>query len=132
MHAIVKVANRRGTAAARITLRPAELGGVQVQLRSHAGGVSASLTAETRAGAEALGVTYGELRRSLEAQGIVVHTIDVQFAGSGLGPDGRGERWQSLAEQMAGAVRKGDDEQDETTIEPSKLPDSGAQIDVLA
>jgi len=33
MHAIVKVANRRGMAAARITLRPAELGGVQVQLR---------------------------------------------------------------------------------------------------
>jgi flagellar hook-length control protein FliK len=132
MHAIVKVANRRGTAAARITLRPAELGGVQVQLRSHAGGVSASLTAETRAGAEALGVSYGELRRSLEAQGIVVHTIDVQFAGNGLGPDGRGERWQSLAQQMAGAVQNDDDDQDETTIEPSQLPDSGAQIDVLA
>ena len=132
MHAIVKVANRRGTAAARITLRPAELGGVQVQLRSHAGGVSASLTAETRAGAEALGVSYGELRRSLEAQGIVVHTIDVQFTGGGLGPDGRGERWQSLAQQMAGAVQNDDDDQDETTIEPSQLPDSGAQIDVLA
>jgi flagellar hook-length control protein FliK len=132
MHAVVKVANRRGTAAARITLRPAELGGVQVQLRSHAGGVSASLTAETRAGAEALGVSYGELRRTLEAQGIVVHAIDVQLAGGGLGPDGRGERWQSPAQQMGASVRHDDDDQDETTIEPSRLPDSGAQIDVLA
>jgi flagellar hook-length control protein FliK len=132
MHALVRVANRRGTAAARITLRPAELGGVQVRLRAHEGGVSAQITAETSAGAQALGASHAELRRSLESQGIVVHTIDVQLAGDGLGADGSARQWESQNASAQAAAYAEDDVEGETTIEPSLLPDSGAQVDVLA
>ena len=133
MHALVRVANRRGTAAARITLRPVELGGVQVRLRAHEGGVSAQITAETSAGAQALGASHAELRRSLESQGIVVHGIEVQLAGDGLGADSSAHQRESQA-AFAQAARFAEDdiEGETTTIEPSLLPDSGTQVDVLA
>ena len=134
MHALVKVANRRGTAAARITLRPAALGGVQVRLRAHAGGVSASLTAQTSAGAQALGAAHGELRRALEAQGIAVHTIDVQLAGDRPGPEGRPQGWQPGGQHGSPQQAREDDEEFEPhhTIEPTRLPLADGQVDVLA
>ena len=134
MHALVKIANRRGTAAARITLRPAALGGVQVRLRAHAGGVSASLTAQTPAGAQALGAAHGELRRALESQGIAVHTIDVQLAGDRPGPDGRSQGWQPGGRGGSPQQARDDDEEFEPhhTIEPTRLPPADGKVDVLA
>ncbi|HEX2587434.1 MAG TPA: flagellar hook-length control protein FliK [Gaiellales bacterium] len=134
MHALVKVANRHGTAAARITLRPAALGGVQVRLRAHAGGVSASLTAQTAAGAQALGAAHGELRRALEAQGIAVHTIDVQLAGDRPGPEGRSHGWHPGSQDGPPQHAHEDDEEFEPhhTIEPTRLPLADGQVDVLA
>jgi flagellar hook-length control protein FliK len=102
-----------------------------VRLRAHEGGISASLTAQTSAGAQALGASHADLRRSLECQGILVHSIEVQLAGDGLGADAQARGWQS--QTAAAALPPEDDDTDsDQTIEPSTLPDAGGQVDVLA
>ena len=55
---------------ARISLHPADLGGVRITMRVHDGTVAATLAAETPAAAQALAQTASDLRRSLEGQGL--------------------------------------------------------------
>ena len=75
---VVRMAVRDGATQAHITLHPAELGEVSIRLRYHAGGISADVLAESHAAAQALQGAASELRRSLEAQGLVVHGLDVR------------------------------------------------------
>jgi hypothetical protein len=76
--AVVRLAVRDGSTQARITLEPAELGRVEIHLRYQAGGVAATLLADGTEAAQALVAAAGELRRSLEAQGVAVLALDVR------------------------------------------------------
>src|SRR5262249_19188560 len=82
-HAVVRVASKDGVKQARISLQPAELGSVEIRLRYHAGGITAQLAADSISGVQALQEAAGDLRRSLESQGLVVQSVDVTLVGEG-------------------------------------------------
>ena len=132
MRAVVSVANRRGSATARITLRPDTLGGVQVKLRAGRDGVSAELVADSAHAAQALVTAGGDLRRALEAQGVNLLGLDVRTAGDGTEAHGHEGRRAAESELMGGQHGTDAGEDPEITIEPSWLPDPGSQVDVLA
>jgi flagellar hook-length control protein FliK len=132
MRAVVSVANRRGSATARIMLRPDTLGGVQVKLRAGRDGVSAELIADSAHAAQALATAGGDLRRALEAQGVNLLGLDVRTAGDGA--EAHGHEGRRAAESELRGAEGGMDagEDPEITIESSRLPDPGSQVDVLA
>ncbi len=86
MHA----ASERGVTRARIALRPEELGGVEVHLRHSAEGLSARVVAEGPEAAQLLQQAAGELRRSLEQQGLTLVRLDVATSGDDPAADGTG------------------------------------------
>jgi flagellar hook-length control protein FliK len=131
--ATMRMAVRSGQPIARITLHPGDLGDVQVTMRYHQDGVSATVTTDNHEAAQALLQAGAELRRSLEAQGVTVHGLDVHLSGDDRGANGRGERAADIANAMgpSGGDDAADDEA-ETTIQPSQLPLPGSQIDVFA
>ena len=132
LHAVVHVARQRGTASARITLRPADLGGVQVRLRCRDGAVVAELRAETSGAVQALAQAGGDLRRALEAHGLVVQSLDVHLAADGGGARQEGDGTRGGAERQAAGGGHTPGDETETPIELSRLPAPGSQIDVLA
>lgn len=69
--------------SATLTLRPAELGEVQVELRTHGGSVSVHLTASHHDGADALRAATSALRRDLEHAGLGLDRVDVGVSGGG-------------------------------------------------
>ena len=131
----VSAAAQRGVTRARIALRPEELGGVEVHLRHTAEGLSARVVAEVPEAAHLLSQAAGELRRTLEQQGVNIVRIDVGTAGDeatgpGAGAAGneqRGGRRQG-GSSAAGDTPETDLPIPERTIE---LP-NGALVDVLA
>ncbi len=129
----MRMAVRSGQPVARITLHPADLGDVQVTMRYHQNGVSAVVTTDNHEAAQALIQAGADLRRSLEAQGVTVHGLDVHLSGDDRGGNARGERAADMANAMGpnGGDDAADDEA-ETTIQPSQLPLPGSQIDVFA
>jgi flagellar hook-length control protein FliK len=129
---VIRVTAREGKAAARITLRPAELGDVEIRLRYHAGGVSADVVADSPQAAQTLSQAVGELRRSLETQGLVVHWLDVR-----TGDDGR-RAWQEAWHPGQGEARGRRDPLEEldelrspTPVDAAALPGTGGSVDVL-
>jgi flagellar hook-length control protein FliK len=132
MRAVVSVAKVRGSATARITLRPETLGGVQVKLRAGRDGVSAELVADSAHAAQALATAGGDLRRALESQGVNLLGLDVRTAGDGTEAHGHEGRRSAESELMGGQGGMDAGQDPETTIEPSRLPDPGSQVDVLA
>ncbi len=80
---------RRGARRARIQLRPAELGAIQVDLRVGRDGVRARLTVEHEAVAQAIRHSSGELRAAFEGARLPVSGLDVQLAGG----DAQGAPW---------------------------------------
>jgi flagellar hook-length control protein FliK len=132
MRAVVSVAKVRGSATARITLRPDTRGGVQVKLRAGRDGVSAELVADSAHAAQALVTAGGDLRRALEAQGVNLLGLDVRTAGDGTEAHGHEGRRAAESELMGGQRGTDAGEDPEITIEPSRLPDPGSQVDVLA
>ena len=75
-----------------------------------------------------------DLRRSLESQGVTVHGLDVHLSGDSRGENANGERAADMARAMGpnGGGSDADADEAEITIQPSQLPLSGSQIDVLA
>jgi flagellar hook-length control protein FliK len=132
---VIRIAARDQQGVARITLRPAELGSVDIRLTYGPGGVTAQLTAESPQAAQALAQASHELRRALEAQGLVVQSLDVQHAGGDDRPSANRDRLGSESGQQRGArggtLADATDDPD-TTIALSRLPLAGTQVDVLA
>jgi hypothetical protein len=130
--ATMRMAVRSGHAVAEITLHPAELGRVRVTIESHDdGGVTATVTAESREAAQALSQPGRDLRSALEAQGLTVHGLAVQVAPDGDRdgrPGGRpGDRpasGRSAAQPAAG--------EPEPTIQRIHVGLSSSAVDVLA
>ena len=128
---MIRVAARDGQGTAHIQLSPPELGRVEIHLRYHAGGVSATLTAQSPDAAQTLIQAGNDLRRSLEAQGLLVHSFDVRQSGT----EGRRDERPDLGPGSRSA-RSGDltvDASDELdAADPAAAPRLGSQVDVLA
>ena len=124
---VVRIAAREGAAQANITLHPAELGAVEIRLRYHAGGVSARSFADSQAAAQVLQGASGDLKRSLEAQGLVVHDLDVR-AGDQDNRRANEHHQRGRGHHRAHAFELAD----QTTIDTSSLPLPTGAVDVLA
>jgi flagellar hook-length control protein FliK len=129
-------AAERGVARARISLTPRELGGIEVHLRQTADGLVARVVAEHATAAQLLQHAGGELRRSLEAQGVNVLRLDIGASGE------QGGRMRERRAQTAAGSRPApgvDDPLDPldgaadaaSTTTTLALP-NGAVVDVLA
>ena len=131
--ATLRVAVRQnGSAMARISLHPADLGGVRITMRVHDGAVSATLAAETPAAAQALTQTASDLRRSLEGQGLQIASLDVHVAGDGPASSGDRRQASDLARAMSTTTdRAASDDVVDITSELHLVP-LGTQVDVLA
>ncbi|HZV72949.1 MAG TPA: flagellar hook-length control protein FliK [Conexibacter sp.] len=89
----LRAAADRGVTHARISLTPRELGGIEVHLRQTADGLVARVVAEHTTAAQLLQQAGGDLRRSLESQGLTLLRLDIGASGEqgGRAPgDGRG------------------------------------------
>jgi flagellar hook-length control protein FliK len=126
---VVRLAARDGAAQAHITLHPAELGEVEIRLRYHAGGVSADVLADSHAAVQVLQQASAELRRSLEAQGVTVHELDVRQGEQG---ERRAGEHRHHGQRDGHAHGHELHHPDHTTIDASRLPHAAGAIDVLA
>jgi flagellar hook-length control protein FliK len=79
--ALLHLAADRGITRARIALRPAELGGVEVQLAHSAAGISARLIADSPEAARMLAQAGDDLRRSLAASDVTLLSLEVATSG---------------------------------------------------
>lgn len=99
----IRLAQDHGFTHARITLRPAELGGLDVLLRTSAEGITATVVAEGHDAARMLQEGAGDLRRRLEAQGVQVLALDVSTAQERAADADRGWRPSGPARPSTGA-----------------------------
>jgi flagellar hook-length control protein FliK len=130
---LLQVATERGISRARLQLRPADLGGIEIRLQSSSAGVTAQVVADSPEAAKLLAQAADDLRRSLERHDVTLLQLDVSTAGD--------DRFQSAghsAAEVAAHAPRGaaeadadiasDDPSPETTVQ---LP-SGLLVDVLA
>jgi flagellar hook-length control protein FliK len=134
--AVIHLAQSHGVTHARINLKPAELGGIEVRLHSSPQGISAHLIADSPEAAKALSQAGDDLRRQLEARDVTLLSLDVSTSGedrreatfgADLGRDG------SSGTPNGGPRRGAGDEQpaETPTVTTLVLPD-GVLVDVLA
>jgi type III secretion system needle length determinant len=135
----IRIGSTRGVTHARISLNPAELGGVEIHLQQTAQGLSASVVASGAEAAQVLQQAAQDLRRQLEAQGIELTRLDISYSGeqregarSAQAGQGDGER-RSPAGDGSAATDGGElTPTDEITVKSTiELPD-GVLVDVLA
>jgi flagellar hook-length control protein FliK len=135
----IRIGSARGVTHARMSLNPAELGGVEIRLQQTAQGLSASVVASGAEAAQVLQQAAHDLRRQLEAQGIELTRLDISYSGeqregarSAQAGQGDGERRSPAGDGSAatdgGELTPTDDTTVKSTIE---LPD-GVLVDVLA
>jgi len=134
---MLHVAVERGISHARLNLRPAELGGIEIRLQTSAAGVTAQVVADSPEAARLLQQAADDLRRSLERHDVTLLSLDVSTAGddgadgsTGASADPAAERERHFA---AHGLTKKAAEADEppTVVETVQLND-GLHIDVLA
>jgi hypothetical protein len=80
---LLQVASDRGISRARINLRPADLGGIEVQLSSTPAGVTARLVADSPDAARMLAQSGDELRRALASQDVNLLSLEVATSNPG-------------------------------------------------
>jgi len=95
----LRAAADRGVSHARIALSPRELGGIEIHLRQTADGLVARVVAEHATAARLLQHAGGELRRSLEQQGLTLLQLDVGASGE---QGGRAADRRALADGFGG------------------------------
>ncbi|HMJ37897.1 MAG TPA: flagellar hook-length control protein FliK [Baekduia sp.] len=135
---LVRIATtRNGGARALLQLKPAELGAVDVHLRTTREGLVATIAAHDQAGLDALQQAGGELRRTLEDRGVQLHRLDLQL-GAGQGGFGNraDARQASSGSRSAGrpdALGLGDEADDDLILATvSTSTPAGALVDVQA
>ena len=120
-----------------MSLRPADLGGVEIRLQQTGQGLIASVVADGVQAAQALQQAGQDLRRQLEAQGIELQRLDISYSGeerSGARAQesGDGER-RSSAGNDSHATDGGDlTPTDEATATATLELPGGVLVDVLA
>ncbi len=89
---LVRIATTRaGNARAVLQLRPAELGQVDVHLRTTRNGLVATIAAHEQVGHDALQQAGNELRRTLEDKGVQLHSLDLQLGAGDNGFTNQGD-----------------------------------------
>jgi flagellar hook-length control protein FliK len=139
---LLRVAADNGISRARLNLRPAELGGIEVRLQSSPAGISAHLIADSPEAARLLSQAGDDLKRQLADSDVKLLSLDVSTTGderrdapAGGAASGFGDRddsgrpsTPSRGELGSTATQTTDPEPAETTI---ALP-GGLLVDVLA
>jgi hypothetical protein len=131
--ATIHVLTSRGAVHARLHLRPEELGGVEIALRTTAdGGVSARLVADNPHAARVLSERLHDLTSALARQGIALTDVEVRTAHDGASRDGRPAGHAAHGRRRA----EGTDSVDDIAAAPAATQtivlDGGSIVDVLA
>jgi flagellar hook-length control protein FliK len=74
---LLHVAAERGITRARMALRPADLGGIEIRLQSSAAGIAAQVLADSPEAARLLAQAGDDLRRALEARDVTLLSLEV-------------------------------------------------------
>jgi flagellar hook-length control protein FliK len=122
-----------------MSLRPADLGGVEIRLQQTGQGLVASVVADGVEAAQALQQAGADLRRQLEAHGIELQRLDISYSGDDRSgarsaqAETSGERRSPAEGNDSHATDGGDlNPNDEANaIATLELPD-GVLVDVLA
>ena len=92
---LIQLAQTKGVCHAKLHLRPAELGGIEIRLATDASGLTASVIADSPQAAAMLQGAADDLRRQLERSGVTVANLEISTAlpdagnaGDGAGADG--------------------------------------------
>lgn len=129
----ISSASAAGVSRARIALRPEALGGIEIMLSHGPGGLTAVVTADSPAAAQALQRAADELQRSLADQGLSLVRLDIDVAGDRAAARGRDDHDRGL--------HRGHDRRDpDATVEDDATPigertlelSDGVLVDVLA
>jgi flagellar hook-length control protein FliK len=133
IEATIRLGARHGFSRARLTLRPAELGTVEVTLKTSQYGVSASVFADTPEAAHLLEGSSADLRRQLERQGVQLLDLAVSVSFSTAHDPRAGSGSGGAGQSPEGATGAAGELRDEPT-EPTRTIElgGGVLIDVLA
>jgi Meckel syndrome type 1 protein len=134
---LLHVAVDRGISHAKMALRPAELGGIEIRLQATAGGVAAQVVADSPEAARMLAQAGDDLRRALEARDVTLISLEVSTSSDQRQQSARGE-WTDGGDagltsshgRTAGDA-EGDAEPAPITQTVIELP-GGLLVDVLA
>ncbi len=133
----MRASAERGVTHARISLSPAELGGIEIHLRHTADGLVAKVIADSAGAAQILQQSANDLRRELEQQGLNLLQLDIGASGEQAGEAGA---QQGFGDYEGGTARRDAAPADELltvatdappTARSLQLP-NGALVDVLA
>jgi flagellar hook-length control protein FliK len=128
---VLRLASARGVTHARIALHPVELGSVDVHIRSTSEGLVARVVAHSAEAVQTLQQSAGDLRKSLEQQGLNVLSLDVSQSGDqSAGRAGSGEAG-SDGSGTSGDDASGSADETPTETKTMRLP-TGVLVDVLA
>jgi len=123
---------------ARINLRPAELGGIEIRLQTSSAGVTAQVVADSPDAARLLQQAADDLRRSLERHDVTLLALDVSTSGddrsagsAGAEADLAGDRARELHGVPRGPEHDEQPTEEAVVLETVELPD-GVHVDVLA
>jgi flagellar hook-length control protein FliK len=136
---LLHVAAERGITHAKMALKPAELGGIEIRLQSTPAGIAAQVVADSPEAARLLAQAGDDLRRALEARDVNLVSLEVSTSSDQQRESARGEwsdgdgddagRFGSSSRSTGGA--DGDAEPAPTTHSVIELP-GGLLVDVLA
>jgi flagellar hook-length control protein FliK len=131
------VTTRAGNARAILQLRPAELGQVDVHLRTTRNGLVATISAHEQVGLDAMHQAGNELRRTLEDKGVQLHSLDLQLGDGRHDFSNQGDAREANSGRRGAAATHdlGSDDpvaEDELTITHAPSTPAGALVDVQA
>jgi flagellar hook-length control protein FliK len=131
---LLHVAAERGITRAKMALKPAELGGIEIRLQASAAGIAAQVVADSPEAAKLLAQAGDDLRRALEARDVTLISLEVSTSGDERREGARGE-WSdaddapfSSSDRSTGDA---DAEPPPTSHSVLELP-GGLLVDVLA
>jgi flagellar hook-length control protein FliK len=130
---LLHVAAERGITHAKLALRPAELGGIEIRLQASAAGIAAQVVADSPEAARLLAQAGDDLRRALEAREVTLLSLEVSTSSEQRSREGARGEWSDRDDVRStpdGAPAEGDPSAPATQI-VIELP-GGLLVDVLA
>ncbi len=129
---LLHVAAERGVTHARMALRPAELGGIEIRLQVTAAGVAAQVVADSPEAARLLAQAGDDLRRALEVREVALLSLEVSTSSEERSRESARGDW-TADPAGPGAQRAATDTDVDAPVTQSvlELP-GGLLVDVLA
>ncbi len=133
LEATIRMAGENGYSRARVTLHPAELGGVEVLLRGGGSGLTATVVAENPHAAHLLERSANELQRRLADQGLELASLQISVGGESANGAANGREGANAAPGR-GPGGSADETEAPAAPEQTKTIDlgGGVLVDVLA